>query len=250
MQNIIILFILNLIVTQISAKKTTDFINLDLGVRNTTLKFKTKDAINDSINEINTKKIKLQQLGLGMTFREKNYFLKLKSNYAKQKSTIQDNDKLLDVEILYGKSRAYSPYFRSSFAFGYGSNVQELNFLDNKIKYLYKTNWTGPKVSLSTDYRRGRQIFSLTYDYQYSDFEGDLKSNLTKTKQIGTGDGQKFNATYERALSNSGSLILNIFHYNYSVFSGHSTTNTSAKQELNTATFRSTGINLSYRFLF
>ena len=245
MQNIIILFILNLIVTQIFAKNNNDFINLDLGVRETALKFKTDDL------EINTKKIKLQQLGFGITFRERSYFLKLKGNYAKQKSKIQDNDELLDLEILYGKSRAYSPQFRSSFAFGYGSNVQELNFLNDDIKYLYKTTWTGPKVSLSTDYRRGRQIFSFTYDYQYSDFKGNLKSNTTQTKQVGKdGHGQKFKLTYERALSKTSSLILNIFHYNYALTTGHSTTDTNEQQDLSRATFRSSGINLTYRFLF
>lgn len=245
MRNIIIIFIFNLIVTQIFAKKNTDFINLDLGVSETALKFKTKDD-----TEINTKKIKLQRIGFGKTFREKNYFLKLKGNYAKQKSNIQNNDKLLDLEILYGKYRAYSPYFRSSFALGYGSNAQELNFLNEEVKHLYKTNWTGPKFSLSTDYRRGRQNFSLSYDYQYSDFEGHLTSDTTQIKQTGKGHGQKFNATYEHALSKSGSFVFNIFHYNYSLTRGYSTTNTETKQDLTMASFKSTGINLTYRFLF
>jgi hypothetical protein len=247
MKKTIVLFIISLIINPIFAKKNKDFMSLNLGVRETTLKFKTKGQQTDSINELNTKRLKSQQLGIKLTFKEKKYFLKLQTNYGKQTNT---EGQLLDLSILYGKYKIYSSYFKSSFAFGYGQNTQNLNFINNNIKSNYQTKWLGPKLEFSLDYRRNRQILSLIYDYQYSDFDGQLETNTIKVIQTGKAHNHKLTANYERALSKNNSFSFSLSHYDYQLIAGKSQTNTSSKQDLDSASLNSNELKITYHFLF
>jgi hypothetical protein len=74
MKKTILIFIISLIINPIFAKKNKDFMSLNLGIRETTLKFKTKEQQTNSINEFNTKGLKSQQLGIKLTFKKKNIF--------------------------------------------------------------------------------------------------------------------------------------------------------------------------------